>query len=1413
MSFLNFSPPKKIKKKNVVKIKSENSMREQLNKLSLENRNKYSKYSQYLQQSNKQPLSVDSNEFGIIKNLQNPSSDEGIYNRTDISKKYMDFDSTYRNRNQYPNPCDYGVPIYNSNKTSFFSSYYENFIDLIDDSTPISNSLKPYSENRTGYSPDALHIQLDSSESNIPNFYINCTIEIDGDFRNVLYYDNITKQVTIDRPFVAIPPTGRPYIFRKFSNFFTANVTPVSITYPPGQTTPIVNQITGTTNKVNTLSILSSNITLTKQLFQNSIIRFLNGTHKQQTSSVTSFEQIVPNEGWVQPDVSGNMELVSYYDSRGLSFVYTNGSNYLYVNSVDLRVYSSQANRLLLIEIISGDLNNVYTVEYYRSSHNISITPYSEQTITISFDTPIVLKPNDQVNIFIQDITDGGNCNGFINLVGNENPNIDIQLLGFNSVPYMVLNGYNINSIYQLDAFGNDAIISNSVEQGIRIYNDVLSLPLFLTVDADVFHDITVGVSRQLQVKIIQEQNLNNTVVYTNTLTLTDTSYSPINTTLFSGMNISNYTSSMNYWMYSPSSATLINLPNGYNTGNIPCSYVVPPTFGTDCYLYILITGINNGTTIYSGDISLLIKNSGTNETVYSATNVLFFPPSPITIGGTIICQFKIDNILNATLLPGQNLDVIIGINPNIDITGLQFDFYNYYSASNVLELYKLNRIGINALSTTFNNTNQNAAYWMYSGSFNSLPYSYNSLSLPSSYIIPADYVNFANMKFVLNGFSNGILNSNELIFKINQGGTINNLKTFYNIGASTNNFSFTFEIVPSDNITLTPGQSLDFILGLNTQNTITFSQLNVELRYIDTSYYTGSLTYLNPNSYYTVSFQDVTPDNQGFINLNGYTSAPEENNPYSLITTNFNGVCPSLKINSLNIIKGEEIVSWDNFQSTDFTQSQPVTTNPTYPQTVVFLSNFNGNIFSITLNLMSFCSTVILNRTLQIKFYDSTNTQIGATTNYSISNNISRKDFIIPLTAPYPSIINGNVYSFSILDVTGDSNQNGYIYVYGVSTNYEFTLYQDIFPRFMFNLTSIPSYNINNSLTNKFEPIPIASEAQFQFVFNQTIGVINPFLIALSSFSSMNLTNYNYTSIPNTSTRTITIRFRQGVVGSSGPILYQRDYILEPYLEPTILSIFLSDLNLSLTAGQPYILTLQDVTPTGNTLGYTWYHGITAGTPYLSSSLVYPLLYFSQIFYYITISPSVDLNGFLNNGQDQISFNSLIRENSRPLNYRGLPYTEVRYFEVRLKQLIMPNKLLKVGNGGTLDRYPFLYVEIFNEGDKGTNDIMISNNNNQNVIFKVYITKTYYDQPTSFFVLKTYDDSEQRQIFAYRPDKDTRIRILMPDGVTVVQYQEDDYLSPSYPNPLLQTNIFLSIRPVINFTPLVKNDFVEIFE
>ena len=1358
-------------------------------------------------------------------------------NITDISKKYMDFDSTYRNRNQYPNPCDYNVPVYSANN-AYFTNYFQNYTDLIDDATPISNSLKPASDNVTGYSADELHIQLDQAESDIPNFYINTTIEIDGDYRNVVYYDNITKVVTIDEPFVAIPQPGRPYTFRKFKNLYTANIIPIELTYLPGQISPIVNKISGD-KSVSQLSILSSNFKITKELYLNSIIRFLNGPHKEKTSSIVEFQQIVPEQGWIQPyygttnaDVQSSMELLSYYNSKGLSFNY-GGTDYYYLFYLTTHVFSSQINRLILVEIVVGDLNLPETIQYYRTVSQITVTPYTQQNVIIFFDTPVLLRPQrtigstlynaDTVNIFFQDVTDGGNANGFLNLITTNNPSVNVELFGFNTVPYLVFTGFSQESVYQLNAYGNNSFVSTTNEQGLRIFNSVLSLPLYLTLDTDIFDNT---VNRTLRLKIREGENLNNTIVYTNDIILNNTSYAPTNQVIFNNYNLSSTVDYKTYWLYSTGSANLLNLPNGYNDQHYACSYVVPSDIGKNNYIIVTLTG-STVTGLLQDDITLYINNSGTSTSLFSQS-CLANGAGPFTI------NFKIDNALDVVLIPEQNLDFIFGISNNINISTnpitlftMKLDIYN--SDSNQIELYKLDTpLNIDGTSTTFTNTNINSSSWLYSGGFNYLPSGYNNLALPSSYTIPANYQSLACMTLTFNGFTDGILLANDFILKINQSGTGITLKSFYNPSVDTINFSINFYITPKDNVAFTLSMDLDFILCITTRyNTFRYTQLNIDFRYIDNSYYTGLLAYLNPNSYYTVTFEDLTGDNNdnGYINLNGYTEAPETGSQTSLISTNFNGFCPSLRIEGINKITNTFDILWDNFSSTDFIQSQPIST--TGQQFVLFISPFNGNLDNITLNLMVFNTTTIVppvplrNRRLQINIYEANpfnpipigthNEDIPYT--LSVLSNSAHYDYYIDLSATLIVLSLNTEYYFSVQDITGDSNAQGYIYIYGSDVNYSLNAGFNIFPRFLLNNNLIPStITINNSTLNPFDAVPVGSEVGFEFSFDQNIGVINPFLIALSSFSSLNLANPDYVDVPNTAQRTLRFRFRSG---TGGTILYQRDYNVNALLEPYITSVFLSDLSLDLLLGQPYTLTIQDVTSGGNSLGYTWFHGIDVSIPvppYNSfNTNIYPLLYLSQVFYYVTISPPMPLSGFLNNGFDLISFNSLIRENYRPLNYRGLPYTEVKYYEMRLKHLTMPNKPLKVCYGGNLDNYPFFYVEIFNEGDRTTSSLMFSNNTNQNVIFKVYIDKIYYDQPTSFYVLKTYDNSEQRQIFAYRPDKDTRIRILMPDGQTVVQYQENDKLSPFYPNPLLQTNILLSLRPVNNFNAMISNNFLEI--
>ena len=74
------------------------------------------------------------------------------------------------------------------------------------------------------------------------------------------------------------------------------------------------------------------------------------------------------------------MELLSYYNTKGLSFPYT-GTNYFYLESIDLCVYSSQSTRTLLIMLITGDFFDNNNFQSYITPQQITVTPYTQQII------------------------------------------------------------------------------------------------------------------------------------------------------------------------------------------------------------------------------------------------------------------------------------------------------------------------------------------------------------------------------------------------------------------------------------------------------------------------------------------------------------------------------------------------------------------------------------------------------------------------------------------------------------------------------------------------------------------------------------------------------------------------------------------------------------------------------------------------------------------------------------------------------------------------------------------------------------------------------------------------------------------------------------------------------------------------
>lgn len=179
------------------------------------------------------------------------------------------------------------------------------------------------------------------------------------------------------------------------------------------------------------------------------------------------------------------------------------------------------------------------------------------------------------------------------------------------------------------------------------------------------------------------------------------------------------------------------------------------------------------------------------------------------------------------------------------------------------------------------------------------------------------------------------------------------------------------------------------------------------------------------------------------------------------------------------------------------------------------------------------------------------------------------------------------------------------------------------------------------------------------------------------------------------------------------------------------------------------------------------------------------------------TIQPSINQSKFIGGGLDKIEISQLTEDNSKNLLYRTLGPPNVRYYELTLEYLILPNLLIDGVRGGLLDNYPFVYLHFYNEGFQQSINILYSNNLNAGqAIFKLPIDKNLYNRPTSFYTLKP---TIQKQIIAFNPMQDLRFRITLPIGITL-KYATPDNLSPFEPNPLVQISAYMSIKPIKNY-------------
>lgn len=150
-------------------------------------------------------------------------------------------------------------------------------------------------------------------------------------------------------------------------------------------------------------------------------------------------------------------------------------------------------------------------------------------------------------------------------------------------------------------------------------------------------------------------------------------------------------------------------------------------------------------------------------------------------------------------------------------------------------------------------------------------------------------------------------------------------------------------------------------------------------------------------------------------------------------------------------------------------------------------------------------------------------------------------------------------------------------------------------------------------------------------------------------------------------------------------------------------------------------------------------------------------------------------------------------RDNFCPLAYWGTRgMSNPVCYSIELLYLMVPNKILKSGYGGTLDKYPYFILKLSNVETQYSDHALYSNNpNEKSALFRIPMPLTLRSE--TFFILK---DSKCIEVVKFRPDQSLKVELLLPNGDPII-FKTTDNISPEAPNPLIQISASFAIRRI----------------
>jgi hypothetical protein len=152
--------------------------------------------------------------------------------------------------------------------------------------------------------------------------------------------------------------------------------------------------------------------------------------------------------------------------------------------------------------------------------------------------------------------------------------------------------------------------------------------------------------------------------------------------------------------------------------------------------------------------------------------------------------------------------------------------------------------------------------------------------------------------------------------------------------------------------------------------------------------------------------------------------------------------------------------------------------------------------------------------------------------------------------------------------------------------------------------------------------------------------------------------------------------------------------------------------------------------------------------------------------------------------------------DNFNPFIYTGsmVSQQDMVCYEVELLNLILPNDVLAVGEGGRIAFYPYVYVQISNVSSSNgrLSNIIYSNNPNAvRAIFRVPIDDVINPLISAFIKV---DGDGMVQTIKFKPNDNLYFSVFLSNGELYQTIIPENY-SPSSPNPICQISASFSIR------------------